>query len=59
MKNKLNFDERGPPTTKNELIDRVKEVWQQIPHIFLRKLYESIPRRLAAVQSISGYPIKY
>ena len=59
MKNKMNFDPRGPPTTKNELIQRVEEVWQQIPCEYLRKLYESIPRRLAAVQSMRGYPTKY
>ena len=59
MKNKLNLDERGPPTNKNELIDRVEEVWQQIPHNFVTKLYESIPRRLAAVQAMRGYPTKY
>ena len=59
MKSKLNLDERGPPITKNELIIRVEQVWQQIPHNFLRKTFESIPRRLAAAQSMRGYPTEY
>ena len=59
MKNKLNFDQRGPPRTKDELIERIQEVWQRIPVMYLKKLYESIPRRLAAVQNMRGYLTKY
>ena len=59
MKNKLNFNPRGPPRIKDELIERIQEVWQRIPIMYLKKLYESIPRRLAAVQNMRGYSTKY
>ena len=35
IKTQLNFDRRGPPTTRHELILRVEEVWQQIPSDYL------------------------
>ena len=56
MKNKMNVN---PPTNKQELIDRIKQVWSQIPEHFLRNLYDSIPRRLAAVCQMRGYATKY
>ena len=56
MKNKMNVN---PPTTKQELIDRIKQVWTQIPGHLLRNLYDSIPRRLAAVHQMRGYATKY
>ena len=59
MKNKLNFNPRGPPRTKDELIERIQEVWQRSPVMYLKKLYESIPRRLAAVQNMRGYSTKH
>ena len=52
----INFDSRGPLATRNEVILRIEEVWQQIPSEYLRKLYESISRRLSVVQSLCGCP---
>ena len=54
----LHFDSRGSLATRNEAILRIEEVWQRIPSEYLRKLYESTSRRLSAVQSMRGCPIK-
>ena len=59
MKNKINFDSRGVPKTKDELIARVLEEWSNIPSTFIAKLYESIPKRLVQVLRAHGYPTKY
>ena len=59
IKNKLNNDPRGPPTTREELVARIFEEWRRIPQSFIAKLYDSIPCRLNEVQKMRGYPTKY
>ena len=59
IKNQLNFDQSGPSATRHELILRVEEVWQQIASDYLQKLYQSMPKRLAAFQAMPGCPTKY
>ena len=58
IKNKLNCDPRGPPTTKEELQTRVISEWDRIPQDFIGKLYESLPGRILAVKK-RCYPTKY
>ena len=58
-KNKLSSDTRGPPINKDELIQRVVEVWTEIPRDYIHHLYASIPRRVEAVKKMHGYPSKY
>ena len=59
IKNKLNSDPRGPPTTKEELQTRVISERDRIPRDFIGKLYESLPQRILAVKKKRGYPTKY
>jgi len=59
IKNKLSNDARGPPINKDCLIQRVNEVWAQIPQNYIHQLYTSIPRRLEAVKKMRGFPSKY
>ena len=46
MKNQMVVDPRGPPRSKQELIQRVNEEWRRVPVNFIKKLYASIPKRL-------------
>ena len=59
IKNKLNCDPRGPPTTKEELQTRVISEWDRIPRDFIGKLYESLRGRILAVNKNRGYQTKY
>ena len=59
IKNKLSNDARGPPINKDCLIQRVNEVWAQIPQNYIHQLYTSIPRKLEAVKKMRGFPSKY
>ena len=59
MKNQMNADARGPPRSKQELIERVFEEWRKIPTLFIKQLYASIPKRLSAVVRARGYSTKY
>eukprot|EP00795_Rhopilema_esculentum_P003544 gene3544-2031_t len=59
MKINLNSDERGGPKTKDELINRVQLIWNQLSRGYLSKFYASIPRRLAAIKTMLGYSTKY
>ena len=59
MKKQMNTDARGPPKSKQELIERVFEEWRKIPACFIRQLYTSIPIRLSAVVTARGYSTKY
>ena len=59
IKNKLSNAARGPPINKDNLVQRVNEVWAQMPRDYIHQLYASIPRRLEAVTKMRGYPLKY
>ena len=59
IKNKLSSNALGPPINKYNLIQRVNEVWAQMPQDYIHQLYASIPRRLEAVTKMRGYPSKY
>ena len=50
IKNKLDQDPGGPPTTKEQLQARALFEWDRIPGDFSGKLYESLPRRILAVK---------
>ena len=50
---------RDPPRSKDQLIENLFQIWDSIPRDFLRKLYDSLPRRLCAIKSCLGYPTKY
>lgn len=55
--------ERGIPTTnfpnKQSLIDKINEVWTNLPIITTQNLISSMPRRCQKVISNNGYPINY
>lgn len=53
VKKKLN-DYPAKPRTKNELWQRLEEVWKMIDPAFIDKLYASIPRRISAVLKTNG-----
>ena len=59
MKNQMVADPRGPPRSKQELIQRVNEEWRRVPVNFIKKLYASIPKQLANVVRARGYSTKY
>ena len=59
MKNQMVVDPRGPPRSKQELIQRVNEEWRRVPVNFIKKLYASIPKRLATVVRARGFSTKY
>ena len=56
MKIALNND---PPKNKQQLIEKIFQIWRKVPKKFIRNLYASIPRRLLAVKKSRGYPTKY
>ncbi|KAI5892093.1 uncharacterized protein SCHCODRAFT_02468255, partial [Schizophyllum commune H4-8] len=47
------------PYTKDEWWKAVQEEWKRIPQHYIDSLYDSIPRRLAAVCEAQGYYTKY
>jgi AAA15 family ATPase/GTPase len=44
---------------KNELREKIEEVWNEMPQSMLDKLIDSMPRRCAAVIKSKGGPTKY
>ena len=47
------------PETLEDLWERVQAIWTNIPIDFLERLYESMPRRIAAVIKAKGGLTKY
>ena len=45
--------------TKNEFIKIVTDIWQKIPLSYIRRLYDSITRRVKNVLRSKGAAIKY
>jgi hypothetical protein len=43
-----------PPTSLKQLEDDLQEEWYKIPLKTVQNLYESIPRRIAAVLEVKG-----
>ncbi len=50
---------RRPPSTEEELTKHTYEEFARIPDDYIKKLYDSIPRRLSAVLRRNGEPTKY
>ena len=50
---------RRHPSTEEELIEYTYEEFARIPDDYIKKLYDSIPRRLSAVLRRNGEPTKY
>jgi hypothetical protein len=48
-----------PPTSLKQLEDVLQEEWYKIPLESVQNLYESIPRRTAAVLKTKGGPTPY
>jgi hypothetical protein len=48
-----------PPTTLKQLEDVIQEEWCKIPIDTFQNLYESIPRRTAALLKAEGGPTPY
>jgi hypothetical protein len=44
---------------KNELMEKIQDVWNEIPQSTLDKLIDSMPRRYAALIKSKGGPTKY
>ena len=59
IKNKLSMDARSPPINKDNLIQRVNEVWAQIPPYYIQQLYASNSSRLETVKEMRGYASIY
>lgn len=53
------YAEGSQYNTRNELIFAINREWELIPLSYIRKLYESIPRRLLSVITNHGGPINY
>jgi len=47
------------PTTREQLIGYVMEIWDKIPEKIVETLCESVPRRLSEVLRMKGRPTKY
>ena len=58
IKRQLNQYKR-PPKDMDELWRRVEEIWAKISRKLIRKLYESMPRRIRALLQSRGGAIKY
>ena len=50
---------RDRPTSRAELIGSLHGAWNRISGAYLRQLYSSLSRRVAAVRRGRGYPTKY
>jgi hypothetical protein len=48
-----------PPTSLKQLEDVLKEEWYTVPLPTVQNLYESIPRRIAAVLKAKDGPASY
>ena len=53
------FRYKQPPKDINQLWKRIEKIWRNIPSKLLRKLYESMPRRMRALLQSRGGAIKY
>jgi hypothetical protein len=47
------------PTSLKQVEDVLQAEWYKIPLQIVRNLYESIPRRTAAVMKVTGGPTPY
>ena len=45
--------------TIRDLENNILKIWQSVPVDFIRRLIDSVPRRLAAVHRCRGYNTKY
>lgn len=50
---------KDPPLTVAELRNRVHQHWNEVTPQYLRGLFASLPRRVAALRRARGYPTKY
>ena len=48
-----------PIKKRSELIEKIKEIWEQIPSEYLKKLIESMPQRIEAVIKAKGGNTRY
>ena len=59
IKNKHSNEARGIPINEDDLIQRVVEVWTELPpRDNINHLYASIPRRIEAVKKSAWLPFK-
>ena len=49
---------KNPPRSKAELIQNIFEIWENVLKLFVKRIYRSIPARLAAVKKCNGYMTK-
>ena len=49
----------GSTLTSDELWESIQDIWYKTPSYLCRRLFDSIPRRIAAVLQSKGYPTKY
>lgn len=50
---------KTPPKDMDELWRRMEEIWAKLPRKLIRRLYESMPRRIRALLQSRGGAIKY
>jgi len=50
---------RDHPTSKQSLLNSVFRAWANISPIRIQQLYDSLPRRVAAISRCRGYATKY
>ena len=59
-KNAVKFKRRGfKITSKDDLLNKIKEIWEQLPLETLQTLVESMPARMQAVIEAKGGHTKY
>lgn len=58
LKHRLSLYEQAP-ASRDELWERVQDIWTSIPLDYLHELYESMPRRMMELIRKRGGPIKY
>jgi len=51
--------QRNPPKNTNELVSYLMEEWSNLDTDYLKKLVDSMPRRVQAVIDSKGFPTKY
>ncbi|GFV42683.1 hypothetical protein TNCV_840381 [Trichonephila clavipes] len=54
----LNREPR-PAASKDELLLRIQSIWNSLPQADIHKLFDSMPRRIAALIAVRGGYIKY
>ena len=55
MERELN---KTPPRNKSHLIQKIFDIWENVPKLFMERLYNSMPVRIAAVKN-KGFMTKY